>query len=109
MAAGLPLGNLILANARLGRFEEAGALLAQPVPDTMFQTSYGVHYLYARGQLHLATRHYHAALADFLSCGDLVRGWASAPRGWCSGAPERRRRGWVWATRTRCGSRSATN
>lgn len=91
VAAGLPLGNLILANARLGRFEEAGALLAQPVPDTMFQTSYGVHYLYARGQLHLATRHYHAALADFLSCGDLVRGWGLDPAGlvqWRTGAAE---------------------
>ncbi|MCX5399871.1 LuxR family transcriptional regulator [Streptomyces sp. NBC_00102] len=91
VAAGLPLGTLILANARLGRFEEAGALLAHQVPDTMFQTSHGVHYLYARGQLHLATRHYHAALADFLSCGDLVRGWGLDPAGlvqWRTGAAE---------------------
>ncbi|MEU1073470.1 MULTISPECIES: AAA family ATPase [unclassified Streptomyces] len=91
VAAGLPLGNLLQAYARLGRFDEAAEVLAQPVPDAMFRTRYGLHYLYGRGQLYLMTRHYHVALADFLSCGDLVRGWGLDPVGivpWAAGAAE---------------------
>ncbi|MFW6695345.1 helix-turn-helix transcriptional regulator [Streptomyces sp. MAR4 CNX-425] len=75
VGVGIPLGTLLLAYSRLGRFDEASSLLAQPVPDAMFQSRHGLHYLYGRGHLHLATRHYHAALADFLTCGELISGW----------------------------------
>nr|ATY46584.1 LuxR family transcriptional regulator [Micromonospora sp. HK160111] len=75
LAAGLPLSTLVLALSRLGQFDEAGALLARPVPEAMFQTRYGVLYLFARGQYRMAVRHHHAALADFLSCAEMVRGW----------------------------------
>ena len=75
VAVGLPLANLILADARLGRLDEATALLAQPLPEAMFHSRYGLRFLYARGHYHLAIRHHHAALADFLSCGELARRW----------------------------------
>ncbi|MFK3982412.1 AAA family ATPase [Micromonospora sp. NPDC050397] len=91
IAVGLPLANLILAYSRLGRFDDANAQLTLPVQDSMFQSRYGLSYLYARGHYHLAIRHHHAALADFLSCGELVRGWgldAANPVQWRAGAAE---------------------
>ncbi|WP_153035359.1 LuxR family transcriptional regulator [Amycolatopsis sp. YIM 10] len=75
VAIGLPLGSLILAKTRMGRFEEAAQLVTYTVPDAMFQSRYGLPYLYARGNYYLATNHHHAALADFLSCGELMQGW----------------------------------
>jgi DNA-binding CsgD family transcriptional regulator len=41
----------------------------------MFQTRYALHYLHARGHYNLAIKRHHAALADFLSCGELMRDW----------------------------------
>lgn len=75
VAVGLPLGTLILAATRTGAHEEAAKQLAHAVGDAMFQSQYGLHYLYTRGHHYLATRHSHAALADFLSCGELLRTW----------------------------------
>ncbi|MFF7948664.1 helix-turn-helix transcriptional regulator [Streptomyces griseorubiginosus] len=75
VAVGGPLGSLVLATARMGHFDEAGAYLTRAVPKPMFDTRYGLHYLHARGQYHLATGHHHAALADFLACGDRMRAW----------------------------------
>ncbi|KUJ59728.1 hypothetical protein ACZ90_64770 [Streptomyces albus subsp. albus] len=72
---GMPLSTAILAAAARGRLEEAAELLARPVAEAVFQTRYGVHYLYARGHAHMATGRHYAALADFLSCGELLRGW----------------------------------
>lgn len=75
VAIGFPLGCLILAATRKGDYEEAAKHVAQPVPEAMFQSRYGLHYLHARGHHYLAMNHYHAALADFLSCGEIMRGW----------------------------------
>ncbi|UGQ13415.1 AAA family ATPase [Yinghuangia sp. ASG 101] len=75
VAVGLPLGTLILAATRTGEHEEAAKQLAHAVGDAMFRSQYGLHYLYTRGHHYLATRHSHAALADFLSCGELLRDW----------------------------------
>ncbi len=75
VAVGAPLGTLVLATARMGHYDEAGAHLTRAVPKPMFDTRYGLHYLHARGQYHLATGHHHAALADFLACGDRMRAW----------------------------------
>ena len=72
VAVGLPLGTLILAHTRLGEFDEAAKQLTRPVPESLFRSSYGTAYLYARGHYHLATDHGHAALADFLTCGELL-------------------------------------
>lgn len=75
VALGMPLGILISAATKMGRHEEAAGLLDQPVPEAMFQSRYGLHYLYARGHHYLATSRHYAALADFLSCGELMTSW----------------------------------
>ncbi|MGW0791961.1 helix-turn-helix transcriptional regulator [Streptomyces sp. NPDC002911] len=74
-AVGLPLGTLILAHTRMGELDEATALVTRGVPDEMFQSRYGLHYLYARGHYYLAMNRTHAALGDFLSCGELMGKW----------------------------------
>lgn len=75
IAVGLPLSTLVLAATHRGEHRTAAKHLTHAVGETMFQSLYGLHYLFARGRHHLATQHSHAALADFLSCGELVRGW----------------------------------
>ncbi|MGI5501273.1 AAA family ATPase [Lentzea sp. CA-135723] len=75
VAAGLPLGILINAATRMGRHEDAASFLEQPVPEAMFQSRYGLHYLHARGHHYLATSRHYAAVADFLSCGELMTSW----------------------------------
>jgi DNA-binding CsgD family transcriptional regulator len=74
-AVGFPLATLITAETRMGHHEEAAALLRTRVPDTLTKTRYGLHYLHARGTHQLATDQLFAALADFLSCGELMRAW----------------------------------
>ncbi|MEV6316932.1 AAA family ATPase [Streptomyces sp. NPDC051776] len=76
VAVGQPLGCLVAAATRMGRYDEAAAHLEQPVPEAMSRTRYGLHHLHARGQYYLATGRHYAALADFLSCGELMSGWA---------------------------------
>lgn len=75
VAVGSPLSTLVLAATRAGEHRTAAKHLTHAVSEAMFQSQYGLHYLYARGHHHLAIQHSHAALADFLSCGELVRGW----------------------------------
>ncbi|KIF02713.1 transcriptional regulator [Streptomyces sp. RSD-27] len=71
----LPLAVLIDAETRMGNLDEAMSLLEQPVPEMMLETQFGLHYLRARGRCHLATGRYHAALRDFLTCGELMQAW----------------------------------
>ncbi|WP_037889614.1 LuxR family transcriptional regulator [Streptomyces sp. NRRL S-87] len=71
----LPLAVLIEAETRMGNLDEAMGLLEQPVPETMLETHIGLHYLRARGRAHLATGRHHAALRDFLTCGELMQAW----------------------------------
>ncbi|MGA5130203.1 AAA family ATPase [Streptomyces olivoreticuli] len=75
VAIGLPLATLIQAETGMGRYEEAMALLEQPVPDGIYHTLPGLHYLRARGRCHLATGRFHAALGDFMTCGELMSAW----------------------------------
>jgi len=63
----------------MGNYEDAAMHLTCSVPDAMFESRYGLHYLYARGHYYLAVNNRHAALADFLSCGELVRRWGLDP------------------------------
>ncbi|MFI1968796.1 helix-turn-helix transcriptional regulator [Streptomyces cinnamoneus] len=72
---GLPLSVLIYTGTAMGRHEEVTELLDRPVPREMFHTRYGLHYLYARGRHQLATGRAHAALADFVECGERMRRW----------------------------------
>ncbi|UOZ02736.1 AAA family ATPase [Amycolatopsis sp. WQ 127309] len=74
-AVGLPLGCLILAYTRMGKFDEAARYVNQSIPAAGLQNRYGLHYLHARGNFSLATERRQAALADFLLCGELIDSW----------------------------------
>ncbi|WP_206699800.1 LuxR family transcriptional regulator [Actinomadura sp. RB99] len=91
VAIGYPLGTCVLAATRAGEHDEAARCLALSVPEAMFKSRHGLYYLYARGHHHLASGHAHAALADFLSCGELIRGWGldtAGPVPWRTDAAE---------------------
>ncbi|WP_205624517.1 helix-turn-helix transcriptional regulator [Actinomadura flavalba] len=72
---GLPLGTLVLAATRLGDHRAAAEALARTVPEPMSESFAGVYHRYARGHHHLATGRPHAALGDFLHCGEVLRAW----------------------------------
>ncbi|MED7948929.1 ATP-binding protein [Kitasatospora sp. NPDC058201] len=74
-AVGGPLGTLLLALTARGRLAEAARYLDEPVPDAMFETVWGLHYLRARGTYYLAAGQPEAALDDFTTCGDLMARW----------------------------------
>ncbi|MEV5721633.1 AAA family ATPase [Amycolatopsis mediterranei] len=74
-AVGLPLGALIVAYTRMGKFGEAARYVDQSIPAAGLKNRYGLHYLHARGTFSLATERRQAALADFLLCGDLIDTW----------------------------------
>ncbi|MFI6345333.1 AAA family ATPase [Streptomyces sp. NPDC050560] len=75
VAVGMPLSALVLAATRTGDLDTAAAHLDHPVPEGMALSRYQVPYLHARGQYYLAAGNRHAALADFLACGELTRAW----------------------------------
>jgi DNA-binding CsgD family transcriptional regulator len=75
VAAGGPLGALVVALTAMGRYEEVHELLDWPVLDAMFETRHGLHYLYGRGRYSLATGHAALALRDFELCGELMTRW----------------------------------
>ncbi|MEV0324430.1 AAA family ATPase [Streptomyces sp. NPDC050659] len=90
-AAAMPLSVLVEAHTATGNLEEAAAYLTRPMHPALFETRQGLHYLYARGRHHLACNRGHAALADFLACGERMDHWnidtpALAP--WRTGAAE---------------------
>ncbi|GLY47188.1 helix-turn-helix transcriptional regulator [Lentzea sp. NBRC 102530] len=88
---GMALGTLILATTAMGRYDEAAAAMRQRVPQHAYRGRYGLHYLYARGHYHLATEQLHAALGDFLTCGELMVKWKIDSPGivpWRAGAAE---------------------
>ncbi|GAA1957179.1 LuxR family transcriptional regulator [Kitasatospora viridis] len=70
---GMPLSTAVFANTAMGRHEASKRLLRRKVPDSMFNTVFGVHYLRARGHHYLATDRPFAALNDFETCGHLMR------------------------------------
>ncbi|GAA2064165.1 hypothetical protein GCM10009839_89480 [Catenulispora yoronensis] len=72
---GIPLATAIAANTALGRYEEAARYIDMRVPNSMFQTPAGLHYLHACGRYHLAVGRIEAALHAFRTCGDLMTRW----------------------------------
>lgn len=72
---GVPVASLVFAATAMGRYDEAAAALAIPIPNTMFHSPVGLHYLQARGQYLLAVDRRHAALDDFQTCGRLMTNW----------------------------------
>ncbi|MFJ6130407.1 AAA family ATPase [Streptomyces griseoviridis] len=88
---GLLLGTLVEAHSATGNIQAAADCLSQPIHPALFDTRAGLHYLYARGRHHLAADRAHAALADFMACGERMSQWnidtpALAP--WRVGAAE---------------------
>jgi DNA-binding CsgD family transcriptional regulator len=75
VAVGFPLASLLRACTAMGRHRQAVECLRVPVPDAMFQTVIGVHYLRARSLFFQATGRHSAALLDCRSCGELLAGW----------------------------------
>jgi DNA-binding CsgD family transcriptional regulator len=71
----VPLAFLVLAMTAMGRYKDADSYIKFPVPNSAFETLGGLHYLNARGNFHLATGRYDAALEDFLACGHLMKRW----------------------------------
>ncbi|GAA4601345.1 DNA-binding CsgD family transcriptional regulator [Actinoplanes octamycinicus] len=70
-----PISVLLLAATISGDLTAAAEYAGRPLPQEMLGTRYGLHYLYARGEFHLAADRPQAALADFLRCGELMRAW----------------------------------
>jgi DNA-binding CsgD family transcriptional regulator len=75
VAIGVPLSTLVLAATAGRRYEDAAVYLRMPVPEAMFETPYGLLYLYARADFYLATGRAEAALADFTEVGDRMVMW----------------------------------
>ncbi|MFF5209709.1 AAA family ATPase [Streptosporangium sp. NPDC000396] len=75
VAVGGPLSSLVLSSTAMGKYDAVHGQLDHPVPDAMFQTRYGLHYLHARGRYSLATDHPALALRDFQLCGELMGRW----------------------------------
>ncbi|POM24536.1 transcriptional regulator MalT [Actinomadura rubteroloni] len=75
MAIGLPLSSALDAATGRGRHDIAASLLTVPLPDGIFNTLSGLYYMHARGCHHAAIGRHMTALADFDSCGDLMREW----------------------------------
>jgi DNA-binding NarL/FixJ family response regulator len=75
VAVGSPLASAILAATAARKLEDAAAYLRSPIPEVMFDTPFGLLYLYARGSYYLSTDRLHAALDDFQSCGERMANW----------------------------------
>ncbi|MFE7552873.1 ATP-binding protein [Streptomyces gardneri] len=75
LAVGMPLSALLLACTEAGEYEQAERVLRQPVPDAMFDSRHGMEYMHARGRYWLATGRLHAALGEFMLCGEILGSW----------------------------------
>jgi DNA-binding CsgD family transcriptional regulator len=75
VAIGSPLACLLTATTRLGRLSEAEDLVRRGLSPAVLQTRFGLQFLTARGELHLACDRLRAALGDFLAVGELAAKW----------------------------------
>ena len=75
VAIGSPLAHLLTATTRLGRLSEAEDLVRRGLSPAVLQTRFGLQFLLARGELHLACDRLRAALGDFLAVGELAAKW----------------------------------
>ncbi|GLW33352.1 helix-turn-helix transcriptional regulator [Actinoplanes regularis] len=74
-ALAFPAATLIEVCTAAGLPDEALGVLALPAPQAMTQTLGGVRHLRARGLWRLATGRSHAALGDFMACGEFQERW----------------------------------
>ncbi|MEU6560646.1 helix-turn-helix transcriptional regulator [Nocardia nova] len=74
VALGTVISRVLIAATALGDWQTAGDCLIQ-LPDAVFDTRYGVQFLYARGRRLLAGDRLRAALDDLSTCGRLMGEW----------------------------------
>ncbi|WP_328395718.1 helix-turn-helix transcriptional regulator [Nocardia sp. NBC_00416] len=74
VAIGSVMSKVLIAATALGDWQTADECLTE-MPDAVFDTRYGVQYLYARGRRLLAADRLPAALDDLLTCGRLMDEW----------------------------------
>jgi DNA-binding CsgD family transcriptional regulator len=75
VAIGAPVAALIAAATAMGRYDLVREQLDRPVPEEMFHTRHGLHYLLARGRYSMAIGQLPLALRDFQRCGELAVKW----------------------------------
>jgi DNA-binding CsgD family transcriptional regulator/tetratricopeptide (TPR) repeat protein len=66
---------LLRALTEMGRLADAADLLGRLLPESLFESIYGLEYLYARAHYYLATHRMRAALTNFEACGALITEW----------------------------------
>ncbi|WP_338491405.1 AAA family ATPase [Streptomyces sp. SJL17-4] len=74
-ALGLPLSCLVHVTTAMGRTDEAETLIKEVLPEAR-RNPLWLHFLRARGRFYLENNRPYAALADFQTCGRLLRGTA---------------------------------
>lgn len=74
VALGIVVSRVLTAATALGDWQIAGDCLIQ-LPDAVFDTRYGVQFLYSRGRRLLAGDRLRAALDDLSTCGRLMGEW----------------------------------
>ncbi|MDR7303677.1 helix-turn-helix transcriptional regulator [Haloactinomyces albus] len=72
---GGPLSTLLLASVKNAELWKATELIGKPVSERIYQTRYGIRYLYSRGQYYFETGRLSEALTDFNTCGEMMRAW----------------------------------
>ncbi|MFP3992338.1 BREX system ATP-binding domain-containing protein [Streptomyces sp. E11-3] len=70
-----PTAALVRARTLRGKHTSAARLLDRPIRDELLHSVPGLAYLRARGLHSMASSQFHAALADFLDIGRLVKRW----------------------------------
>ncbi|MGP8297718.1 AAA family ATPase [Streptomyces inhibens] len=75
VAVGGVYATLLRAYNEMGRHAQATELLCKPVPEALFDSTFGLEYLYAKACHYLATQQQQAALSDFRACGELMAQW----------------------------------
>ncbi|MET3805453.1 DNA-binding CsgD family transcriptional regulator [Nakamurella sp. UYEF19] len=71
VAIGLPMAVRLQALLGTGQMDEAAVVARAVLPEETYRTRYGLTFLYARAQFHLATNKFHLAQADFARCAEL--------------------------------------
>ncbi|WP_198318613.1 AAA family ATPase [Pseudofrankia inefficax] len=75
VVVGLPLATQAATATAMGDYLRAAQAFAVKVPETMYETRFGLHYLHARGTYNLSLGRARAALGDFLACAHRMRSW----------------------------------
>jgi DNA-binding CsgD family transcriptional regulator len=72
---GIPLACLVIGLSETGQHEEAAEALAIPVPDVLFESRPGLHYLQARAVAAAAQDRWSAALREHERCARIVQSY----------------------------------